>query len=542
MFPQLQQQWEDRDSGAGFELQDVEGFPYDKWNQLKSAYLEAEAWFTGERLEKKNTNNNELYPLKINPIINTCLKHAYLLFGEPQNDGRPLVYPKLTSKKTGQEDTIAHAEDVLNRVWAKSNGRATLIEAGILSQIYGGAILKMNWNALDRDPDDPLAQISLENIPAPSFYGIPYPGDYYRLSNAWIIKKLTDEQATALGYTPNTYQDNWFVEYWDENRYWQKINNDYVTKKVGSEIRVMAGKNQWGFVPIQYIPHIRIGTFFGINTFNHVLGLVKEINLRYADYGDAVNDDSHSNLAGRNISGSPQIKSIGSGLQYIDLGSARNITGSEPEPDLFEVSQSNKASSAMSELTDVLYDQYRRDAAHPAVADGEDEGSQRSGLTIAMRFWPMTSHVGTERYFWTPALDRLNMMILKALKEKKKAGIGQEHLDLQIKQKWAPELPRDREADVQEWTQRVSNDIGAIDTILEQTGDIDDIQKEKQLILDWKEAMETITAKIALKYAPPVAPAFGGGSTGGGTKTTNPKQKETKKKTEKSDKTKPNSD
>lgn len=480
MFPQLTSIWEERDEGADSVLRDIEGFPYQKWADLKAAYSEAEQWFTGQKLEDRNKNNAELYPLRVNPIIGTCLKHAYMLFGEPQDDGRPQVYPKLS----GNEDDVNHAEEVLKKVWAQSAGRALLIEAGILSQIYGGSIIKVNWNGFDIDPNNDLNQCKLETLPAPQFYGVPYPGDYYRLKEAWIIKKLDDAQARNLGYKTIDYEDNYFVEYWNERIFWQKINGQTLTKTINNEVIPLAGENEFGFVPIWYIPHLRVGTFFGINTFDHILGIVKEINLRYADYGDAVNDDSHSKLAGRNISGSPKIKQIGGGLEYIDIGSARTITGQEPDPDLFEVSKTNKASTAMKQLSDVLYDQYRRDAAHPAVADGEDEGSQRSGLTIAMRFYPMTSHIGTERYFWTPALDRINMGILKILAKKSKGEVKDAHLKLQIKQKWAPQLPRDREADVQEWAQRAANNIGSLQTLLEQTGDIEDIQKEMNLIYE----------------------------------------------------------
>lgn len=498
MFQHLTSIWEDRDSGSDFQLRDIEGFPFEDWSNLKDSYRQAELWFTGNKLEGRNKNDTELYPLKVNPIIGTCLKHAYMLFGEPQDDGRPQVYPKLTGD---DEELVKHAEDILNQVWEQSSARASLIESGILSQIYGGAVLKLNWNGYDVDPLNPLNQLRVETLPATQFYGIPYPGDYYRMKKAWIVKKIDDAQADVLGYNAVENADNWFVEYWDEKIYWQKINGKTLNKKVGNKTFPLAGENEFGFVPIWYVPHLRIGTFFGINTFDNVLGLVKEINLRYADYGDAVNDDSHSNLAGRNISGSPKIKQIGSGLQYIDLGSAHNLTGNEPEPDLFEVSKTNKASAAMSTLADVLYDQYRRDASIPAVADGEDEGSQRSGLTIAMRFYPMTSHIGIERYFWTPALNKINQAILRVLKLKEKGDITDEHLKLRIKQKWAPLLPRDREADVQEWVSRASNDIGAIETLLEQTGDVEDIPREMERILAWKKAIAQIEGDIKEKIA-----------------------------------------
>lgn len=502
MFPQLQQRWRERDSETSFTLAEVEDFPLQDYNELKQAYLEAERWFTGQKLEATNQDNDELYPLKVNPIIGTCLKHAYMLFGEPQDDGRPMVYPKLSTQDESQKELVGQAEYALNKVWSQSGGRALLIEGGVLSQIYGGAIIKINWDGRVQDPNNPYAGATLENIPAPNFYGIPYPGQPYRMREAWIIKKVSRSQAKGLGYpvNQNTTEKYWMVEHWTENRYTQKINGDYLVLETSKGKRPLAGANQFGAVPIVYIPHLRVGTFFGINTFDHLLGLIKEINLRYADYGDAVNDDSHSNIAMRNVTGTPELKPIGGGIQVIDLGSSRDITGNEKEPDLFEVSETAKASTAMESLTEVLYDQYRRDAAHPAVADGEDEGSQRSGLTIAMRFWPMTSHVGTERYFWTPGLNRINKLILKILAEKRKGEITKEHLKLDIKQKWAPMLPRDREAQVQEWVNRASANIGSLDTLLEQTGDIEDIEEEKEKILDWLKRVAEIEAEVNARY------------------------------------------
>jgi type VI protein secretion system component VasK len=116
-----------------------------------------------------------------------------------------------------------------------------------------------------------------------------------------------------------------------------------------------------------------------------------------------------------------------------------------------------------------------------------------------------------ERYFWTAGLDVLERMLLKMMLLKSMAKITKEHIKMRIKQSWAPNLPRDREADVQEWVQRASADLGSIDHLLELTGDVEDIPAEKKLILEWKEALATMQAEIAKKYAPEPAP-FGGSS------------------------------
>lgn len=518
MFPVLQQRWQERNE-FHFDLAALDDFPVSKYQELMTIYQEAEAWFTGQKLEETNRDNAELYPLRVNPLVGTCLKHASVLFGEPQDDGRPQVYPKLMPQNDAEKELAEQAEDALNQVWYQSGGRALLIEGGILSQIYGGTVLKATFDGTKKNPNRPYNQFKVESISPTLFYGIPHPGDYYRLKEAWVIKRVEDAVARGLGANPTGAGSNWFIEHWTETKYSQSVNDRVIVDKTESGTRVpRSGTNPYGVVPIVYIPHIRVGTFFGINTFDHLHGLIKEINLRYADFGDAVNDDSHTNLAMRNVSGTPEVGEIGNGLLVVDLGSSRNITGNEPEPDLFEVSKSNKASNAMSMLSKDLYDQYRRDAAHPAVADGEDEGSQRSGLTIAMRFWPMTSHVSMERYFWTPALNRINEILLKMMAVKKKGDITPEHTRLRMKQIWAPMLPRDRETDVQEWAQRATHNIGSLQHLMSLTGDIEDPDEQMDEILDWVRKTKEIEAEVNAKYnnvvteESPNEPPDGGGS------------------------------
>jgi hypothetical protein len=157
------------------------------------------------------------------------------------------------------------------------------------------------------------------------------------------------------------------------------------------------------------------------------------------------------------------------------------------------------------------------------VADGEDEGSQRSGLTIAMRFWPMTSHINMERVFWTTCLNVFTDYIISMAAKLSVAGIKTEHIPYRVMQKWAAPLPRDREADVQEWVQRAANNLGSIEHLLEMTGDIEDIPAERKNILQWVEDLATIeaeiTAKMAQKYPPPVQPGAPGATSTGNKRT-----------------------
>ena len=50
-------------------------------------------------------------------------------------------------------------------------------------------------------------------------------------------------------------------------------------------------------------------------------------------------------------------------------------------------------------------------------------------------------------------------------------------------------FPRDREAIINEITARAAADAGSIDTLLELTGDIEDIEAEKKKIIAWKKLL-----------------------------------------------------
>lgn len=524
MLNQLVDTWQNYEEDNLFSLRDVEGFPYEAYSKQLQRYRVAEEWFTGTALanvKQKPGEDIDLYPLRINPLISTVMKHAHTLFGEVEDDGRPLVRPRLiTEGDEDQKELAEDAEELLFRIWFESNGRAIMQENGVLSQIYGGCVFKANYVPWDKWRTH---EIMVERINPKGFVGVPSASDMYRLAEGWIVKRISLQEARQFGYEGDD-PNPWWVEKWTPENWFIKINNNMATKN-GKEL---GGDNPYKFVPIIYIPHIRIGAFLGINAIDHLYGMVKELNLRFADYGDAVNDDSHAALAIRNVQGTPREVKVGT-RTVTNLGTAVGITGNEPDPDFFEVTKA-RASAAMRDLIAEIFRQYRRDAYIPAVADGEDEGSQRSGMTLAMRFWPLGSHITTERVFWTAGMDVFQTFLLKIAAKQKIGGMTEKHTQFRMKQRWAPILPRDREADVQEWVQRASADLGSIEHLLELTGDIEDIPEQREQILKWIEDVETLKAKIAKKYAPepsfgqPARPPQGGGSKSSAAKKPTPKQ------------------
>lgn len=487
-----------------FSLDELPGFPTETYNNQLSAYEEMESWFTGEALanqpglEKKS--NLDYYPMHINPLKRTCYKHAYMLFGEAEDSSTMQVVTKFIPRDDTEKNSCEDAEHLLAEIWEESNGRALLMENAIQAQIFGGCVFKVSYVPWESQQYGGWRrhQVRVEAIRPQDAVLTPSSGDFYRLTDGWIVKLITASEAREYGY-PAKDEDvyYYYTEHWDKTKYIIRVN-EQVAVMYGNELQ---GENIYKLVPMQYIPHLRAGNFLGLNVIDDLKGIIRELNLRMGDYGDAVNDDAHPVIAIHDVSGVPRMITVNEWLELLDLHDTMNMTGSEKSPGITEVSK-QRASTAMRELVELILDEYRRDSFTPAVADGEDEGSQRSGMTLATRFWPLISHASMERFFWTPGLNNLQYMILKILQAKNLENITENHLNLKIKQQWAPQLPRDREADVQEWNLRKTSEIASIQHLLGLSGDVEDVDTEYSQILKNIEDVETIKAKIAKQFAP----------------------------------------
>jgi len=129
------------------------------------------------------------------------------------------------------------------------------------------------------------------------------------------------------------------------------------------------------------------------------------------------------------------------------------------------------------------------------------------------------SHIDIERIFWTTCMNVFTEYIIMIAATLGYGDITEQHINYRIMQKWAAPLPRDREADVQEWAQRAANNLGSIEHLLELTGDVEDIPAMRKQIIAWLTDLAQIEADAAAKAAqkfPPPQPAMssGGSSTG----------------------------
>lgn len=512
MLPNLFQSL--KNIAAPFSLKDLAGFPYTDWSDKVTEYEELEEWFNGDALDETQELGDkkvDLYPLKLNPIHGAVLKHAYALFGEfPEDTSGSLVINRAIVQTESDGELAKAIEDALFKVWYENNGTALQLENGIASQVYGGCIFKVSWTPADQE-----RPIRIEKIEPAEFVGIPYSNDPWRLKKAWVVRKITAETAEEYGVTvPGEYA--WYIEFWTPDEYQILINDSPIVYDALGAEHIYGGDNPFHFVPFVYIPHERAGEFYGKSLITEsVQGIVKEMNLRIADAGDATNDQSHSILVMRNVRGMPQITKLSNTLSVLNLGSGQSISGNDVQPDLFSVTRS-MVTEPMLRLNDELQNQFRREVMVPAVAEGEDEGSQRSAVTLSARMYPLLAHIKSERALWTAGLITLNKMILQIMAAKGINEITKQHLKMSLKVKWHPVLPRDRQAFVEELVARAGVNLGSPEHLLGLIGDVEDIDTTMAQIKEWLEFQSDLQAQVFERQAESQAKAQGQSQAAGG--------------------------
>lgn len=487
-------------------------FPYSEFQYNLTKYNEHDSWYNGTKLDDTlEVEGKEIkkYPVRINPIKGTCLRHVAMLFGDINNSDQILVTPR-TVKKPGstqeEKDRQLALEEALIQIWYENNGRDLQLNNGLISQRNGGCVFYVKYDPFSSSKMYP---ISIE-APSPKFFiGVPNSSNPYDLEEAWIIKpisavELRNQGIVGYGLFGLVYDYTGDDVYWLVEHYTKRIYEVFVNgKKIGrrillpsgaQEVVQVGGENKPGIVPIVYIPHIRnTSNFYGDNVFDNVVGLVLEMNARVADFGDAVSMDSHDIIATKNVNGPITVSQLVPGVTRVDLGSGINVTGQEAQPDATSLRKSSMASSAMEILVkDVLYKQYRRDAIHPAVCDGEDEGSQRSSQTLTTRMWALETHAEMERVEWTAGLNVLAKIIIKTLATyAPEKGIDESFLQYRLYQAWYPTLQKDRTEMTTEIATRVGAKILSPERAMEMSGDIEDVEEEKKQIFEfWKTLAE----------------------------------------------------
>lgn len=474
-----------------FNLSRLADFPFSDWSSMQEYYGVYIDWFAGKPLNEQIVDTKtgqavDRFPIKLNPIPGTCEKHAAVLLGNTlesvREGGLPVQFIPTSEKSPERAEVIAQA---IGKAFDYAGGGAMFVDAGITSQYMGGCVWRVRFEAENED-----YPVQVEYVDPVEFFGIPKGNNHWELHEAWFVREINLQDAVARGYTWNKMDDRfYYVEHWTATRVKIYINEDVLQDE----------ENVFGLVPFVYIPHIRVRGFIGRSLITDtVKGIIKEWNLRFADVGDAVADDSHSILASKGVRGNLQETRLSDGRKVIHLGSKSGIGTNETDPDLIAVN-TKSTSEPMVKYNQMLEGQYRKESKHPAVADGEDEGSQRSAATLTVRMWPLISHVELERINWTIGLTKLAKIILMVYANKGIDGITADMVKIPLTIKWSTALPRDREALINELVMRKKNGMSSLRHILEMLGDIVDIDKELEMIA--KEVEEAQASEMKLMEA-----------------------------------------
>lgn len=456
-------------------LSSIRDFPFNDWSTMQAYYLPLKQWYDGTPLSEvvADRETGELvpkYPIRLNPIPRTCEKHVSVLFGHTlesiRQGGMPIQFlPEMEEKTdTAKIETLKKA---LSAAFGNGGG-AMFVSNALVSQYMGGCVFEVEFH--DNDEERPLRVRSCD---VDEFFGIPKDGDPWSLRDAWHVREITKQDAEEKGYIWNKMDIQFFyVEHWTLDKHTIHVNEHEVKKET----------NPFGLIPFIYIPHIRTKDFIGKSIISEaVKGLIKEWNLRFADVGDAVSDDTHTEIGIRGVRGNVKEQVLPSGRKVSDLGSSVGMGVHDTQPDMIAVKTQSAAEPHL-KFIDKIETQYRKEVNHPAVADGEDEGSQRSAATLITRMWPLVSHIELERIFWTSGMLALARMILDMYRVKGLFDVTDEMVRTNFTIKWATPLPRDRETLINELSIRKKNGMTSLWHILELLGDVENIELEIQKI------------------------------------------------------------
>lgn len=517
------------------------GLPTDivtEWRQQLNKYYQYWAWSDGRVWDQQDQyyvaqqghDLPLLFPLQINPVHTASVIHRNALFGEVPDMGGPMVRPIAVPKnKYGDEDggiTVTDkgrndarfVSDILEMLWYQSAGHSAMLDAGYVSQALGGCVFKVSyepWNT-QLEPGLPVAFRQIE----PEFFLPVYTMyDRWNLLEARIGRMIDQVEAKEIYGVTTSANRVLYLEKWTRTEVTVTVGGEPASIMRNGVAVELSGVHDYGLVPIFYIPHETVGMFYGVPIVHQIANLIKELNGRAADIGDAMRNSIERIYIMTNAdSGDLRIKDLGDGIKVMSTG--REMSGTQPKR-IDHIAPPDLPRGTM-EYLEFLQKSVWHGSFTPAVAYGEDEGSQRSALTLAFRMWPLTAHVRTERMLWSEGLRLMHKAALQILIKKQTGDFGdmtegtpwkvqEKHLGHILKADWAPMIPRDRESEVNQIILRHQDEQLSTEGALEKQGDIEDIDRELERIEKMQDDNMEREATLAKKQGalsdtqPPVA-------------------------------------
>jgi hypothetical protein len=501
-----------------------------EWRSQGLRYAEYWRWIDGlvweeydrTAIVEKGQEYPLIFPLQMNPLHTAALLHRNALFGEVPDNGEPMVRTiAMPRRKPGQQEGPEEAAKlsaekvsmILSMIWEQSNGRSVMLDAGYVSQALGGAVFQVTYEPRNLD----LAQglpVVFRQIEPEFFLPVYSMNNRWDLLEARIGRRIDAYEAKEIYGVAIQGESGFYMEKWTRQRVDVTIDGQPVGLRFvidGKVIEIpLSNEHGLGFVPFVYIPHDVVGQFYGVPLMHQLPNMLKELNGRAADVGDAMRNAIERIYVVTNADTADlRVKNLGNGIKVIATG--REMAGTQgkkiehvPPPDLPQGTM---------EFLKFLERQTWHAMFTPSVAYGEDEGSQRSALTLAFRMWPLTSHIRAERSLWNDGLRALSRMALRMLMVKQTAPgfdvsegtpwrVMPEDLAHSLIFDWAPMIPRDRESDQNLIILRHQEGLLSTETAIVMNGDVQDPKGEVEKINQEKKDEAELEAKYAVKNQP----------------------------------------
>jgi hypothetical protein len=437
-----------------------------QWQAQSQLYREMWRYFNREIFDdavSSSRANVKKYPLGINLFEQACVNHRAALFGEFETDALKF---RITSPKATNLD-VEHVEAAVDQIWVESGRNSIFLEGGLITEILGGVVYRVMRNPARK-------RVYVRLLQPDAFFPVWDPDDYHDIMECYVAYmidaatafrkyhvRLDDSKNTTVQVWEHWTRD-WFeitvdgkLAYWDRgHRFPMAGSNPYTDPRTGLKI-----------IPFEYFPRDRAGSFYGIPLGKNMLQLQNEYNLRQADLGDATMEASHQYLFKRNA---PQANGL-KRPKHGELNELGTSGAGQDKPDVFAVKAGEAPEASVKHAGSIKGD--ARSAAYtPPVAYGEDEGSQRSALTLAFRMWPLTQSVRTTRGYWTDSFYRLHRKIIIVASvpgDKYGYNLTPRHAEYRFVPAWSPMIPRDREGLVNEIVARKSGGLISVHRAIE---------------------------------------------------------------------------
>lgn len=496
-----------------------------EWKDKREEYAAYKDTFDGEELDdvtgqKDPVTGDDIlrYPLQLNPAKKVCKIHRAVMLGM-RDDSSSLPIQTIVKGSVGSREEQLKLQGFIGSVLKWSDGASMIEEACLLMQVYGGHFFKVSWEFWNKRLPTRIAIRSLKSpawcLPVYDIY------DPWNLLEAWIGYEIPKETAEAKFAVPISSEKEkvLYLEHWTPSSWKTTVDGKVPSVKVDGKTYPLEGDNPWGLVPVVYIPHDRAGGFYGKSLIENIDGLVRELNAREADLGDAVREQTHRELVGSNVrsKGTVKMRKIVDSQnkaidEFIDIGE-RTPLQNAGDPKLEALDNPN-VPTAVTEFPAQIWDEIRRECDIASVAMGDDDvsGGRITGPVTAYRMWPTISHTMTERSDFSTGLTYLARIAATIAVEREASkqyekfeveppGITEEMLLMDLKHTWHPMIPIEKTQKTELLNARLQAGGISLQSYLDQLGE-DDIEEEIGRIWEDYEKKADIDAKMKQQNMP----------------------------------------